>query len=120
MVAKNLAEGVNFPHVDKFLDHFRMGHISDEFLKALGLKQLKELCPSCAKFKLISNAKNDKIDLPASCFIPEAAGEKIHMDSIGPFTLDPSGRRYAVIMVDEFSRMIWCLSAQKKKQLPIS
>lgn len=43
--------------------------------------------------------------------------ELVHMDVIGPFPNSHAHNRYALIMVDEYSRFVWLYVLRKKSEV---
>jgi Integrase core domain len=48
----------------------------------------------------------------------KAPGERLFMDTTGPFAPTAGGSKYDVKIVDQFSRKTWCARVKQKSQLP--
>ncbi|TYJ52530.1 hypothetical protein B9479_006854 [Cryptococcus floricola] len=94
-------------------EHVRLGHINGRkllLLSQLGYtqvpldaKQVKDFrmtdCPACSEHKAARRPKNRQSSRA------RAPGEMIHMDIVGPFTKSKSGNTYALVLIEDFSKI---------------
>lgn len=116
----NAAEVESASAVEHRLWHERLGHLSESGLQMLqradaviGLCALRahaadEVCPSCMRGKAHRAPFADSIVERAAATRPLA---RVWADICGPFPPSRTGKLYMLLLVDEFSGMVfgWCL-----------
>lgn len=105
-----------------WLWHARLGHVNFQAMQlmskngmAYGVPEFckpKEVCKGC----LLS--KQTRKSFPAKTeFVAKGALELIHADLCGPITpATPAGNRYFLLLVDDFSRMMWVFMLKRKTE----
>lgn len=118
------AEPLEVFHVSYDLLHKRLGHPSPTVIKHMCkhdcLKCMPEklgapshVCESCMK------AHQAKLPFDESDSIADKPMTLVHVDTMGPFPLPSiSGARYAVVMIDDYSRMIAVVCVKSKADIP--
>jgi len=105
------------PNID--LWHRRLGHISESSLRYMDKHKLVtglDLCPEgnlgpcdgCAK------GKHHRAPFPTQATCKTSILDRIHMDLQGPFDTSVQGFRYALVIVDDYSRKGWKAYLKKK------
>ncbi|KAK1423983.1 hypothetical protein QVD17_19294 [Tagetes erecta] len=106
-------------HEDSWLWHARMGHLNFKSLQKLSRMVLdlprihleNKVCESCMVGKQTSKPFAVKASYRATQLL-----ELVHGDLCGPIT--PStmrGNRYILVLIDDFSRYMWCSLLKEKK-----
>ena len=116
--------------VDILRWHHVLGHPNMDALKLLlnGSNNLEgvrytenkkiEFCEGCLKGKM-TNAVIPKVSMN-NTFIAKQAGEKLHLDSVGPITpRGVHGEKGFLLITDDFSRYKTVLFYKKKSDLPV-
>lgn len=105
-----------------WLWHARLGHVNFQSLKrmaekkiVLGLPNMEQpvqLCKGCI------DGKHSRNPFPTHTFYrAKARLELIHADLCGPITPStPSGNRYFLLLVDDFSRVMWLYLLKDKDE----
>lgn len=110
------------PSFDPYVWHVRLGHASEDIVKAylklnfpdLKLKWTSFFCDRCAKSKSI-----DKKAMVLGTQIPrDKPLDFMVSDVAGPFEHDISGRRYIVTLRDHASTYTYCTSMIAKSDVP--
>jgi transposase InsO family protein len=106
---------------DAFLWHRRLGHVSMDLLNNLSSKELvrglpkvkyekNRLCDACQFGKQTKTSFKPKQIISTSKPL-----ELVHLDLFGPMrTTSLGGKRYAFVIVDDFSRFTWVLFLAQK------
>ncbi|CAN6200243.1 unnamed protein product [Urochloa humidicola] len=112
---------------DAWLWHDRYGHLSFDALRRLArddmvrhlpkLEHVEQLCETCI------TTKHRRASFPAKAkFRADTPLELVHGDLCGPVTpATPGGRRYILLLVDDYSRFMWLelLSAKSDAEAAI-
>nr|GFA73107.1 retrovirus-related Pol polyprotein from transposon TNT 1-94 [Tanacetum cinerariifolium] len=108
-----------------WLWHRRLSHLNFDYINLLsnkdvmiGLPKLKyvkdQLCSSCE----LSKAKRSSFK---SMVVPSSKGrlDLLHMDLCGPMRVASiNGKKYILVIVDEYSRYTWTLFLRSKEETP--
>ena len=108
--------------LDALLLHSRFGHASETYLRNAGFKlNSLEFCHPCAAMKQSAAMKGKNKCNPgvSSQFIPQAKLEKLHMDTVGPFSkpISINHDRYFVSIVDEWTKYLWAVPVKSKDMI---
>ena len=107
---------------EAWLWHQRLGHVNFKVMQLMSknnmahglphIDQPKEICDGCLM------SKQTRKSFPAqSNFIATTALELIHLDLCGPISPPtPAGNRYFMLLVDDFSRMMWVYMLKTKDE----
>nr|GEV43295.1 integrase, catalytic region, zinc finger, CCHC-type, peptidase aspartic, catalytic [Tanacetum cinerariifolium] len=110
---------------DSDLEHQRLSHLNFNYITSLakhgivrGLPKLKyqkdHLCSACA----LSKSKKHSYKPKAKDFIQEKH-YLLHMDLYGPMRVQSiNGRKYILVIVDDFSRFTWMKFLPSKDEVP--
>lgn len=106
--------------------HARLGHINKNDLIEISQKQLlkgvpsslgkgnKDICTGCIKGKMTRAWHISKGEISTSSIL-----EKVHSDVCGPIKPSSFGNaKYFVTFIDDYSRMVFTYTMQKKSQVP--
>ena len=112
-------------HTPSMLLHYRLGHMSEGYIKTLvrkgaiaGLpktfssphKDISQCCVPCIQ------AKTQATPHPLQRKRAPNALSKVHVDLVGPLSPTVKGQRYWLTIVDDFSRFGWTLLLHTKDQ----
>nr|GEY41513.1 hypothetical protein [Tanacetum cinerariifolium] len=101
-----------------WLWHRRLGHLSFSYLRKLKANLFLNVMDSDFKCETCELAKNKRISYVPSNNKTLVPFMTIHFDVWGPaLILTPSGARYFVIFVDEWTRMIWVSLLKNKGEV---
>lgn len=102
--------------------HKRLGHVNFKEMQLLSKNHMahgvpnivhpKEICESCLMTKQTRKPFPNK-----SNFIAKSALELIHLDLCGPISPStPGGNNYFMLLVDDYSRMMWVYFLKHKNE----
>ena len=104
--------------IDINIAHDKFGHISDKYIKktlnglGIGVTGTPSKCESCelskAKHKVVKKATLVRAKIP---------GERLFVDTAGPYSKAINGTRYWVQVVDDHTRMGFCYFLKSKDQI---
>ena len=103
------------------LNHIRWGHINSDYVKQIGISsKLDRFCPPCAAAKLVKFPTKKNIDKHSTTtFIANKFGEKLYVDTVGPFPEALNGEKYAVTIVDSFTKYVWSRIFKSKADIAV-
>ena len=103
------------------LQHFRFGHACVPYLRhsRLSTKTKKFFCELCVRYKLVAGNTSKKIDPHnTETLVATHAGDKIHLDTMGPIPADMFGSTVVFVAIDSWSNYVWAIPVSSKAQIP--
>ena len=106
---------------DSYLWHLRYGHLNYKGMRLLKEKNMVKGLPNIDKIDKVCEGciygKMHRLPFPKNAWRAKAPLELVHSDILGP-TRTPSlgGKRYFLLFVDDYTRMMWIYILEKKSE----
>lgn len=106
---------------DSYLWHLRYGHLNYKGMRLLKEKNMVKGLPNIDKIDKVCEGciygKMHRLPFPKFAWRAKAPLELVHSDIFGP-TRTPSlgGKRYFLLFVDDYTRMMWLYILEKKSE----